>query len=260
VKTQRYNNGAVIHGNCFDLLPKRKHGSVDLIISDPFFEDLTPEYIDNINKLYHSLLKPTGVLIWFAKQPHTPVIQVQTEKRLKFVNEYIWHFTDTTCFRAMHMPLIHHQNILVFVKDEFTGINMEEMREPVRRPAEERRFKTTKVRGKETGQRRYWEPNEAGSWRSSVIQVQKSHKGLLLKEKTPVGVKPFELFDILIRGYSKKGGLVLDPFFGSGTTGAVCGSLGRKFLGIEIEEKWFELSVKRLNLTIAQGGKINKRL
>lgn len=41
-------------------------------------------------------------------------------------------------------------------------------------------------------------------------------------------------------------GTVLDPFMGSGTTGVACANLGRKFIGIEIEEKYFDISCKRI--------------
>jgi len=48
-------------------------------------------------------------------------------------------------------------------------------------------------------------------------------------------------------------GLVLDPFMGSGTTGVACANLGRKFIGIEIEPKYFEISCERIEAAYAQG-------
>ena len=46
---------------------------------------------------------------------------------------------------------------------------------------------------------------------------------------------------------------ILDPFMGSGTTGVACMNLGRKFIGIEIEEKYFEIACERIRAAQAQG-------
>jgi len=48
-------------------------------------------------------------------------------------------------------------------------------------------------------------------------------------------------------------GLTLDPFMGSGTTGVACAQLGRRFVGIEIEPKYFEIAVKRIDQELRQG-------
>ena len=45
---------------------------------------------------------------------------------------------------------------------------------------------------------------------------------------------------------------VLDPFMGSGTTGVACMQLGRRFIGVEIEPKYFDIAVKRITAAAAQ--------
>ena len=47
--------------------------------------------------------------------------------------------------------------------------------------------------------------------------------------------------------------VVLDPFMGSGTTGVACANLGRSFIGIEIEPKYFDIACKRIEAAYAQG-------
>ena len=47
--------------------------------------------------------------------------------------------------------------------------------------------------------------------------------------------------------------LILDPFMGSGTTGVACANLGRKFIGIEIEPKYFDIACERITAAYAQG-------
>ena len=58
--------------------------------------------------------------------------------------------------------------------------------------------------------------------------------------------KPLELMLQLVSDFSDPGEIVLDPFAGSGTTGAACLRLGRRFIGIEKNQKYFELCVERL--------------
>lgn len=53
--------------------------------------------------------------------------------------------------------------------------------------------------------------------------------------------------------WSAPGELVLDPFMGSGTTGLVCANLSRKFIGIEIERKYFDIACERIDAAYAQG-------
>ena len=50
----------------------------------------------------------------------------------------------------------------------------------------------------------------------------------------------------------KVDGVILDPFMGSGTTGVACAILGRKFMGIEIEEKYFDIACRRISLAMSQ--------
>lgn len=48
-------------------------------------------------------------------------------------------------------------------------------------------------------------------------------------------------------------GVVLDPFMGSGTTGVAAIQLGRKFIGIERDPKYFDIACKRIEQAVAQG-------
>lgn len=50
----------------------------------------------------------------------------------------------------------------------------------------------------------------------------------------------------MINKFSNEGATILDPFMGSGTTGVACVQTGRKFIGIEIEPKYFEIAKKRI--------------
>ena len=64
--------------------------------------------------------------------------------------------------------------------------------------------------------------------------------------------KPTELLKEIVRDFTNKGDLILDPFMGSGTTGVACAKLGRRFIGIEIEPKYFDIACRRIEQAYAQ--------
>lgn len=65
--------------------------------------------------------------------------------------------------------------------------------------------------------------------------------------------KPLEAMESLIGALSASGVIVLDPFMGSGTTGVACANLGRKFIGIEIEKRYFDIACERIDAAYRQG-------
>ena len=64
---------------------------------------------------------------------------------------------------------------------------------------------------------------------------------------------PVELVRRCLRIASNEGDTAVDPFMGSGTTGVACANLGRKFIGIEIEPKYFDIACERIEAAYAQG-------
>lgn len=77
-----------------------------------------------------------------------------------------------------------------------------------------------------------------------------------IKDKNIYGhptVKPLDFTKKLIRNSSKENEIVLDPFMGSGTTGHACKELGREFIGIELDEKYFAIAKNRIENIKIQG-------
>jgi len=97
-----------------------------------------------------------------------------------------------------------------------------------------------------------------GSWkkdgvdRSSVIRAKAEFRGHTAKKtESHPHAKPVDLFEQLILSISPE--IIVDPFMGSGTTGVACANLGRKFMGIEIERKYFDIACERIEAAYAQG-------
>ena len=100
----------------------------------------------------------------------------------------------------------------------------------------------------------YWTNKEFkfqnGRPASSVLKVAK----VPAEKLTHPNEKPVELLQIIIREMCKKDGTVLDCFMGSGSTGEAARKSGRNFIGIEIDEQWYEFAQKKIN---AQAEQIN---
>ena len=88
-----------------------------------------------------------------------------------------------------------------------------------------------------------------GATHSSVID---KHGGKLKLNEHPCA-KPLEFMKWAVDKVTFENEIILDPFMGSGTTGVACIELGRKFIGIEINEKYFDVACKRIETANAQG-------
>lgn len=64
--------------------------------------------------------------------------------------------------------------------------------------------------------------------------------------------KPLGLVRKFVVLHTEAGDTVLDPFMGSGTTGVVCAQMGRRFIGIELDEGYFDIACKRIKEAYAQ--------
>jgi site-specific DNA-methyltransferase (adenine-specific) len=76
-----------------------------------------------------------------------------------------------------------------------------------------------------------------------VSKPSKDEKG---ENNTHITVKPIALMEHLVKLFSKKGALVVDPFLGSGTTAIACKNTGRKCIGIELNTEYYNICNSRL--------------
>ena len=72
-------------------------------------------------------------------------------------------------------------------------------------------------------------------------------------DKERMGGKPLRLMQAVVNDYSRRGDTVLDPFMGSGTTGAACCIEGRRFIGCEIDPAAFDIACRRIEDAQRQG-------
>lgn len=141
-----------------------------------------------------------------------------------------------------------HESILHLRKDKKQTFNVDDVRIPygkhtLKYPSHPQAETSQYANG---GKRKdIWKPHPKGAKPRDVIEVPTTCNGM--GEKTPHPTqKPEELLRKFILASSNEGDFVIDPFSGSGTTLVVCEQLKRKWAGCEIEEKYNEYAIYRL--------------
>ena len=88
---------------------------------------------------------------------------------------------------------------------------------------------------------------QGGKSKSNVLEYRKDNDGYHPTQK------PVALLEDLIQTYSNEGNTVLDFTMGSGSTGVACVNTGRKFIGIELDNGYFDIATKRISEATANG-------
>lgn len=182
------------------------------------------------------MLKKGGAFITTACQPFTTKIIASNMKNFKY--DLVWDKVAPVGFlNAKKQPMRSHESILIFC-DEETVYNpqMRNVSSPFGKlsPSSERTVYGSHGAQRETGV----------GYPSSILKYMRPNN------MTGGGYhptqKPVALYEYLVRTYTNPGDTVLDFCMGSGTTGVACIRTGRKFIGIEREQKYFEIAEKRI--------------
>ena len=228
-------------GDCLDRMKEIESGTVDMILCDlPYsttccsWDAVIP--FEQLWEQYERVIKENGAIVLFAAQPFTAVLATSNLKLFRY--EWIWEKPAATGFFNAHFqPLRAHENILVFYKAKPTF-------NPIKTFGHER--KTAKR--KDIGSEHYGKQVNIKSYDSTEryprsVQLFSSDKQ---KSNFHPTQKPVALCEYLIRTYTNEGETVLDNTMGSGTTGVACVNTGRNFIGIEQEQKYFEIAQERI--------------
>ncbi|AGS80634.1 DNA-methyltransferase [Leptospira noguchii] len=233
--------------DCFKVLPKIKDKSVHLIFSDLPYGKTDCKWdkvlsLENLWKEYNRILIENGVVIFTGNQPFTTQI-IQSNPKL-FRYELIWYKTKATGFMsAKIMPNRSHENILVFYKRLPTYNPQKYCIDPKFQVKGKRSLQTIKfinISGKKTLNYQYLD--EGTRYPDSVLCFPSdSNKGMHPTQK------PLSLLNFLILSYTNEFDTVLDHCMGSGTTGVACVKSNRRFIGIEKDKGYFDLSKSRIS-------------
>jgi len=236
-------------GDCLDIMPMIPDQSIDAIITDPPYGTTACKWdsvipLESMWEHLKRVIKPNGAIVLTASQPFTTTLISSNMKMFRY--EWIWEKSiPTGVFSAKYMPTKKHENVLIFAKERTTYNPIMEKRENAHSTGKggTREYNTehhTKkiIQGS-------WDKYKDGRYPTSV----KLFKSVPRHKSTHPTQKPVALMEYLIKTYTNEGETVLDFAAGSGTTGVACKNLNRKFIGIEKDEKYFEIAKKRIEAT-----------
>lgn len=233
----------LMKGDCLERMKEIESGSIDMILTDPPFGSTNCKW-DSIIPLepmwyqINRIIKTNGAICLFAQTPFDKILGASNIKRLKY--EWIWEKTAATGhLNAKKAPMKAHENILVFY-DKLPTYNPQKTQghNPTHSYTKKNNSdgecygKTVSVSG----------GGDTERYPRDVI-LFKSDKQKIALHPTQ---KPVALMEYLIKTYTNEGETVLDFTAGSFTTGVAAKNLNRKFIGIEMDDKYFEIGKNRI--------------
>ena len=232
------NDFKLFNGNCLEIMRDIPDKSIDMILCDLPYGKTRNKWdsiisLDKLWEQYNRIIKDNGAIALFAQTPFDKVLGVSNLKMLKY--EWIWEKEQGTGFlNAKKMPLKNHENILIFYKKP--PIYNPQMKKGKPYTLERNTFSVNygkqvdMVRTENTGER----------YPLTILKFKRD------KEKLHPTQKPVALLEYLIKTYTNEGELVLDNCMGSGSTAIACLNTNRKFIGIELDENYYNIAFNRI--------------
>jgi site-specific DNA-methyltransferase (adenine-specific) len=227
----------LILGDCREVLPTI--GAVSAVITDPPYGTTSNRW-DVVVPFDVIWAIESPVYVLTASQPFTSKAVLSNEEW--FRHEWIWIKNRGSNFaNTVREPMKEHESVLVFSPGKWTYNKQMQDRT-----------------GGGAARVDYGVAFRSAS--ENYRQFEGRDHAMLPKERVPsswqkfnceVGLhptqKPLPLMEYMVATYTNPGDLVIDPFMGSGTTGLACAKLGRRFIGIETDEKYFDAARARIS-------------
>lgn len=228
----------LMHGDCLELMAQIPDGSVDMVLCDlPYgttqnkWDSVIP--FEPLWAHYKRICK--GAIVLTAAQPFTSALVMSNPRMFKY--QWVWEKSRPTGHLDCNKkPLRLHEDVLVFY-----GAQPTYTPQGVIRCAKVRKARTTNG------------TNYGAAQKDSVSKFENYPTSVLIcpsedNRNAHPTQKPVALMEYLIRTYTNEGETVLDNCMGSGTTGVACVNTGRNFIGIEQDEKYFEIAKNRIEM------------
>ena len=242
-------NIQLFKGDCLEIMKDIPDGSVDMILCDlPYgttackWDVIIP--FEPLWEQYNRIIKDNGAIVLFASQPFTTMLIGSNIKCYK--HSWVWHKKNAgNILVAKYQPLKTTEDIVVFSKN---GKKVNYYPIMTIGHKDRSKEKPTKKRsdlfsGIKSGEFKHG-TNKKGNERYPKHLIEFSNASR--KEHYHPTQKPVDLLEYLIKTYTKEGEVVLDSCMGSGSTGIACLNTNRKFIGIEKEDKYFDIAHKRI--------------
>ncbi len=241
----------LLKGDCLEILPKIKDGSIDAIIADiPYgttackWDTVIP--FDARWKELNRIIKPYRAIVLFGSEPFSSALRMSNLKMYKY--DWKWNKVKPSSFmNAKNAPMKKIEDVIIFSNGTIANRSKKLMKynpQGLKRCGKLRPPKNDSIPIQSLMGKR---PSRANSY----IQEYTNYPDNLIKfsfENKPVHPtqKPLELMEYLIKTYSNENDVILDFTMGSGSTGLAAKNLNRSFIGIEKDAKYFEIAKERI--------------
>ena len=235
------NNINLYQGDCLEVMKEIKDKSIDMILCDlPYgttkckWDVVIP--FDKLWEQYNRIIKDNGAILLFGSEPFSSKLRLSNKENYKY--DWIWDKVKPNGHLvAKYRPMQRTENISVFGNGKLNYYPIMVDRD---KPKKSKEYSRTEIMG--------------GISNSTEKIVNKKYPQNVLiysnasqKNKLHPTQKPVELLEYLIKTYTNENDLVLDNCMGSGSTGVACKNLNRNFIGIELDENYFNIAKERID-------------
>ena len=235
-------------GDCLEIMKSIPDGSIDAIITDPPYGTTACKWdsvipFDLMWEQLNRIIKSNGAIVLFGSEPFSSALRMSNVKGYCYDWIYDKKFGGNFV-QAKRQPIKTHENISVF---SIIG------KMPIYIPQMIKRDIPIKKGGNKQSKAipiAITEKSTAFAKEHKSYDVKFPDSQLHYSCRTDRGLhptqKPVELMEYLIKTYTNEGETVLDFTMGSGSTGVACVNTSRKFIGIEMDDKYFEIAEQRI--------------
>lgn len=259
-------NGKLYHGDCLEIMKDIPDGSVDMVLCDlPYgmtkcdWDVVIP--FEPLWEQYNRICKTNAPILLFAALLFAADVTISNRKYFRY--KIIWVKSQKMGFLdAKRKPLKQHEEILVFYKKSPT-YNPQMSKSFNDRDKFPRKKKIKKcsiynvdtglTEGPRDGTRYPTDVINFSNWNGVIFGNKNTKENKINGGKLHPTQKPVPLLEYLIRTYSNEGETILDNCIGSGSTAVAAENTGRRWIGIEKEERFCEVAKKRIAEAAAQG-------
>lgn len=230
-------------GDCLEVMKNIEDGSVDLVVTDPPYGTTACKWdsvipFEPMWEQLNRIIKPNGAIVLFGSEPFSSTLRMSNIKNYKY--DWVWDKKLAgNAILAKKQPLKIHENILIFN----SKIYYPQMTE------EKQRRKMTGGMNTNTVDTLHDSSSFQPEYKNNLyypVSIQEFTVANMRGNRVHPTQKPVALLEYLIKTYSLEGETVLDFTMGSGSTGVACLNTNRNFIGIELDEGYFNIAQNRL--------------
>ena len=244
----------LMKGDCLELMKTIPDGSVDLILTDPPYGTTACKWdsVIDFDLMWAELkriIKPNGAIVLFGSEPFSSALRMSNINQYRY--DWVWVKNHTSGqFNAKRQPLRAYENVHIFYTEQptYNPQMVERTEDELKRLnyKSNTRVSNNNIYGdiKSTDRNRF--DHKLKYPKNTITDIKCVFNRSREKVAHPTQ-KPIELMEYLIKTYTDESETVLDFTMGSGSTGVACVNTNRKFIGIEMDDKYFAIAKERIN-------------